>query len=63
MSKVGLSSQILQNTRRYTGKPICVTSFSGAPMRICYAVRDAPFDIWGGGPRLFLKQMFVFKFL
>ena len=31
MSKLGLSSQILQNTRRYTGKPICVTSFSGIP--------------------------------
>ena len=31
MSKLGLSSQSLQNTRRYTGKPICVTSFSGIP--------------------------------
>ena len=31
MSKLDLSSQILQNTRRYTGKPICVTSFSGIP--------------------------------
>ena len=31
MSKLSLSSQILQNTRQYTGKPICVTSFSGIP--------------------------------
>ena len=29
MFKLGLSSQILQNTLRYTGKPIYVTSFSG----------------------------------
>ena len=31
MSNLGLSSQILQNMWRYTGKPICVTSFSGIP--------------------------------
>ena len=31
MSKLGLSSQILKNTPQYTGKPICVTSFSRIP--------------------------------
>ena len=42
MSKLGLSSQILQNTRRYTGKSICVTSFSGIPHAFlpCGAVKD-----------------------
>ena len=39
MSKLGLSSQILQNTRRYTGKPICVTSFSGIPIDAFLAMR------------------------
>ena len=29
--KLGLSLQILHNTLRYTGKSICVTSFSGIP--------------------------------
>ena len=43
--KLGVSSQILQNTRRYTGKPICVTSiFLEFSMRI--AMR------WGKNPTL-----------
>ena len=31
MSKLDLSSQVLQNSWRYTGEPICVTSFSVIP--------------------------------
>ena len=41
MFKLGLSSQILQRTWRYTGKPVCVTSSGHIlefPMR-CHAVR------------------------
>ena len=41
MSKLSLPSQILQSKWRYTGKSICVTSYSGIlefPMRICNVV-------------------------
>ena len=42
---------------------IWIISDSGFEFLRPQQIRDAPFDFWGGGPRLFLKKMFVFKFL